>query len=480
MMKLALTILTIFFLSTVSRSQTWTELSLPRQPYFVLGTGNPTVSGALAIWMQGRSIVDTNLSRFIFPAHFYTSSNGGSNWQIIDSSTFTIIDAPPLYYSDSPHDLVYVGNSIARITSVTEGIDLFGYTFEYKKGSAPFVRRNYGHVFGREIGTPWLYLSNIGDVYNPLLRYDDPRDSISFSLLKSTNEGANWNYLPDSVRGIHRLWTPTSLTFRPRSPITMFLGSMRGIYRSASEGESWTYIPTNSALDTLIVRFVHLHPKDATLLYAAAYDATGSDNRDILFRSTNGGIGWQEIYRETLIRRITTCENDARIALMSTSSGMVLTTDRGSTWKSAHNNLPSPLGVYHDIWLHLDAVNSSRAYVGYANKIFVTDNLLSIDRQPPTVDHFGLDDVFPNPISKAHGESLSLRFHLPSFTTNAVIRITDMLGRVVHTSSEKDLEAGAYQRWISNEVFVLRSGSVYFLTLTGDGHSSTKKIIVRD
>lgn len=481
-MKNRIILLFVFFLcfGREATTQTWREVPLPRDVFFMNGTGNPTRAGSLAIWIQSKPLSDSAHQIWFTPAHFYTSSNGGSTWDFVDSTVFTFIDTPPLFYSSSPSAVSYVGNTIVRTTIITEGTDAFHYEFEHRSGASPFVKRTFPHPTNINEGTPCLFLTDAGDLYNIYMKLSDFDDSTLFALMRSTNGGAAWQYIPDSANGFHRFARATSLGYRYRFPAVMYLGTVYGIYRSADAGSTFINLPTNTPLDELNIRFTHVHPKEPNIVFASGYNAWMPDRRDKLFQTSDDGRSWQQVFADTIIRHLSTSDIDPRLVMISTSSGMYLSTDRGVNWKSIHVNLPPVDGPFQVQWIYLDPGKSSRAFVGYFNKIFVTDNLITGIVSDAEVREFELYSSYPNPYSISGDYFLTVRFALPKAAASLTVRLIDLLGRTVHTRVEKNLESGVHERYIGRNIFSQLSSGVYFLSAQVGADVKVQKVVMRN
>lgn len=471
----------IFFVNQFCSAQSWRELQLPPESFYIRFTGNTTQPGALAIWTQGKSISDSSLTLFLTPARFYTSTNGGSTWNLIDSSSFTMIDKPPQYYADSPLDISYVGNVVVRTTLIFEGFDVTRSFYEYRKGNNPFRKGTFSHQVSIDEGTPWIYLTDGNVMYNVFLRLDEPDDSTTFALLQSSNGGTSWNFVPDSMNGIKILPRATALTFRPRFPEVMLLGTVQGLLRSADVGASWQPLPTNTALDEMWIRLIHIHPNDPNLVFASGYKLIGEDRRDYLFRSSDGGWHWDQSFVDTVIYQIATSEADRRIVMMNTSSGLYLSTNQGVVWTPVQRNLPAPSYNSQIRQIHIDPGNASRAYAAYATKIFVNDNLLSIDQHEIETPSLPALFCFPNPVIKSKDSYIEIKYSLPFGSSSAEIHLMDLFGRTLYgqiVKDNRDLTHGS--ALIHRSVFSKLTAGVYIIFVQAGNAHTVQKIIIQD
>ena len=77
--------------------------------------------------------------------------------------------------------------------------------------------------------------------------------------------------------------TVNGFAVNPSNPKVMYVAMRDGIFRSTNEGESWT----RAANGPKNVAAIAVNPKKPNELYAATSDGK-------LFRSTDGGVNWQE------------------------------------------------------------------------------------------------------------------------------------------------------------------------------------------
>ena len=469
----------LFVPGQISIAQTWREVPLPAQASYIFFAGNPIRSGALALWSEGKPFTDSSLSVWFTPSHFFTSSNSGFTWNIIDSSHFTMIDKPPLRYYEAPYELFYVGENIIRTTFVSQDIDQFSYSFEYRSGNNAFIKKSYRHPITIDVGTQDLFLTDQNELFNTYLHLDEADDSTTFALLKSTDGGSAWQFVPDSINGLQKIPRVTTLAFRPKFPSVMYLGTVNGILRSADEGNTWQIYPTNSALDSMHIRFIHVQPGDPNLIYACGYTLSVNNNNDVLFRTPDNGLHWDQVFSDTLILQIATSESDPRIALINASSGLYRSTDRGANWSSAQGDLIPPEAMLPIETIHIDPGNATRAYAAYATKLFVTDNLLDVRDKPSPASSFQLAAPFPNPFVRTYHQGMTIQYTLNHPEQHISIRITDLLGRTIFSRSYDDNQSGENMIRIDRSVLQNAAQGLYFFTLTADEGIRSQKFFVR-
>lgn len=470
-------ILCVFlFLSTASAQ--WRELLLPPGTSVLKAAGNPTVPGALALWIQKRAIADSNFSILFIPSQFFLSSNGGATWDFVDSSVFRYIDQPPLVYADEPFDLRYVGDEIVRTIHVQQGIDQDSSFFQYRKGAGPFLPRGFAHPVNQNEGTSWLFLTDREMIFNIYLRLFDPDDSTTFALLQSTDGGADWSVVPDSTTGVFRMARATCLGYRLKFPVDMYMGTARGLYRSPNGGESWDFFPTYTEIDSMNIRTLVVHPREPSLMYVVGYNTDGADLRDKVFRSLDNGFHWDLVYTDTLVTDIAVSIADARYALMNASAGLQFTADRGATWYGVQQNLPRQGDPYRVQWIHLDAGEPRRATVSFINKLYVNDDLTGVEAPSSAPAGLEIGSCYPSPYRPGSAQDLSVEYTAPRAGAELLFRLRDILGRVVWQGTVQTAVAGGNTLTIGRNALARLSAGIYLLTAARDGIESGRTLII--
>ncbi len=468
-------LLALLLISTASAQ--WRELPLPSGTVALKAAGNPVVPGALALWIQKTPIADSSFSILFIPTQFYLSSNGGTTWDFVDSTVFRYIDQPPVVYADDPYDLQYVGDEIARTIHVLVGVDQDSSFFQYRKGSDPFLPRRFAHPVNQAEGTPWLFLTDGALMFNVYLRLFESDDSTTFALLQSSNGGADWSVVPDST-GVIRMARATCIGYRLKFPVDMYMGTVRGLYRSPNGGLSWDFFPTYTDIDSMTVRSVVVHPDNPSLMYVVGYNPTAADMRDKVFRSLDRGFHWDLVFTDTLVTGVAVSIADDRYALMNAAAGLQFTTDRGSTWYRVQRNLPPQGDPYRVQWIHLDAGNPRRATVSIVNKLYVNDDLTGAGALFAAPGGTEIVSCYPSPWSPRSGQGLWIEYTSPHAGAAVLFRLHDVLGRLVWRNEIPDSPAGRNLVTIDRQSLARLSAGVYLLTMVADGAERSRSLVI--
>ncbi len=139
---------------------------------------------------------------------------------------------------------------------------------------------------------------------------------------RSTDGGDTWTRFHGSF-----LYTD-ALAIDPETPSTLFVGTDNEVRRSTDGGDTWTDVLTDCAVSRLEVA-----PSDSAWVYAAC--RTSGD--DALFRSADGGEGWDEITDAMPAgRSLAVDPRDPTILVAGTiDRGIERSTDGGVSWTPA-------------------------------------------------------------------------------------------------------------------------------------------------
>ena len=238
-------------------------------------------------------------------------------------------------------------------------------------------------------------------------------------LLKSTDGGNNWSFLPLSVvaatasgvtsvvidpsnsaivyaatdEGVFKstnggtsftlstpLFNATSLAIDSTTPTTVYAGALFGVLKTTNGGDTWTDVSQfiGGSLDS--VEEIVIDPTNSAILYAGTFDG--------IFKSTSGGANWTNINSgplgggSPLISALIIDPTNPQIlyaAATNTAEQIVKTTNGGATWVASgtglfvtNNGVPNPVVVNA---LAIDPVTPSIVYAAtQGGGIFKTTN----------------------------------------------------------------------------------------------------------
>jgi photosystem II stability/assembly factor-like uncharacterized protein len=171
------------------------------------------------------------------------------------------------------------------------------------------------------------------------------------SVVNASSQRIQWVDVSDGIRE----GALKSMAVDPDNPDTVFVCSDVAVYKSFNGGRTWdevlSFRAAGNTIHTISIPF-----SDPLTIYAGT--------RDGLFRSSDGGAGWQRIFNgvgpsENSVLSIASAPGDPGIIFSGTSDGLFVSEDNGKNWKKSHN-LPS------DTAIAFIAIDSSNPYVIYA------------------------------------------------------------------------------------------------------------------
>ncbi len=205
------------------------------------------------------------------------------------------------------------------------------------------------------------------DPVNPYTMYGSYQ---YLGLLKSTNAGGSWDYLP--VPGSSRLTCFIAPYLLAYDDPQVIYGGRDIVYKSTNGGYDWT--PTNggATLDTNPVLAMAISHQDQNVVYAATapyYTRPGA------FRTTNGGDDWTDITGNLPDRypgdMAVDPTNDATVYIAFSgfgSSHLFKSVDGGDTWDDIGTGLPDvPTSA-----VAVDPLYPDHIYVGNDIGVFVS------------------------------------------------------------------------------------------------------------
>ncbi len=126
-----------------------------------------------------------------------------------------------------------------------------------------------------------------------------------------------------------------SLTFDPRNPDRMFVGTSAGqLYLSTNNGASWRRFAHLGDGNDFVLDNMEIDPQSGTM-YVAAWSASIERQDGGLFRSRDNGQTWQSLpdMRGKSIRAMTLAPSDRRIVTIGALDGVFRSQDGGNSWQ---------------------------------------------------------------------------------------------------------------------------------------------------
>jgi photosystem II stability/assembly factor-like uncharacterized protein len=173
-------------------------------------------------------------------------------------------------------------------------------------------------------------------------------------LFRSSDSGATWTPLGSGLPSQYVI----DVVVDPVTPSTLYVtDNQNGVFRSADSGKTWTAVNTSlphaSNQVEPVIRFLSVHPKTPSILYA------GTDQG--LFRSMNSGRSWTALNNTPMndyVFSLVISPSTPATMYASANPGICRSTDGGVHWTLVNNGLTQ--GSIAS--LALDPVNPSILY----------------------------------------------------------------------------------------------------------------------
>jgi len=180
---------------------------------------------------------------------------------------------------------------------------------------------------------------------------------------------------PDAEAGTNE-WTTTgpaggtiqALAVDPRTPGTLYAGTLKGVFKSTDGGNRWNTTNTDQPVSSLAI-----DPQAPTTIYAGAYRAfTNSPN---VLKSTDGGATWSASLPIPVFSDVSALAVDPQrqsIVYAGTWYGLFKSTDGGMTWRLSSAGLTGLALMVSAI--AIDPVVPDNMFAGTSEGIFMSTN----------------------------------------------------------------------------------------------------------
>lgn len=223
----------------------------------------------------------------------------------------------------------------------------------------PWVERGPGNVSGRVRGL----------IVDP----DDPSGntwfigSVGGGIWKTTDAGGSWIDLAPDLPHL----AASALAMAPSNHNIIYAGTGEsmfsvdvingnGIYKSTDKGQTWFHLAsTISNLDFNNISRIIVNPDNPNIVLASTSSGRyrlAFANKSGIFKSTDGGISWKEVYNENLngglgrikkVLQIIETPGNFNILYAAVDEGGILkSTDAGETWIKSNNGIQDSSGRF--------------------------------------------------------------------------------------------------------------------------------------
>lgn len=360
----------------------------------------------------------------------YKSTNGGINWNSIycGRTSDIFMCSPMVMYNTNSSSLPPYTQGVAKTTNG-------GYNWVGLFSTDP---NSLGNIFFYDEITGWVsnYIDKLYVTYN----------GSSFSTI----------ILPTSISGNKAIYFINQNT-------GFFISSSKSLYKSTNKGFTWAQwgMPDLNLLNYTFT--------DSLTGYISGY-AGSSSVPGLIKKTTNGGVNWTEILRDTIspIPKISFVNSYTGYAVAG-SKKLYRTANGGLNWSM---QIPDTSTLASIIGIHF--INAYTGWlVGNFGAVLYTSNGGATFTEEPIAsvpDKFRLGQNYPNPFNS----SSKFKFETGKLS-NVKITVYDIQGREVQTILNEKLIPGIYE--VNFDGSGLNSG-VYFYRMSAGNYTETKKMIL--
>jgi photosystem II stability/assembly factor-like uncharacterized protein len=202
---------------------------------------------------------------------------------------------------------------------------------------------------------------------------------------ETTDAGGTWTNISD---GFFHTGSIGAIAVAPSDPNVIYVGtgeapvrgvmtsSGDGVYKSTDGGKTWKNI---GLAPTLHISRIHVHPKDADLVYVAAQGSPYAANPERgVYRSKDGGMTWELVHHVSDLAGVSDLAMDLsnprilyaaywyhqrlpwKVISGGEDSGIYKSTDGGDTWTELTEGLPE--GLMGKIGIAVSPADPSRVW----------------------------------------------------------------------------------------------------------------------
>lgn len=178
---------------------------------------------------------------------------------------------------------------------------------------------------------------------------------------------------------MHTCLTATTVLFLaidPSTPATIYAGTSGGVFKSTNGGANWGAV--NTGLTHAYARALAIDPATPTTIYAGTIGVVGDVWVGGVFKSTNGGRNWSQVYTGPSNSAVAALAIDPvtpATLYAGTDEGVFKSTNGGRNWSAINTGLTNTVINA----LAIDPATSTTVYAGTNAGVF------SIQQIPPTL-----------------------------------------------------------------------------------------------
>ena len=219
------------------------------------------------------------------------------------------------------------------------------------------------------------------------------------NFFKTTDAAASWNNQNSGLAG-----NVSALAVAPSAPNTIYAATSTGFYRSTDGGTTWARIQT-TGVTNFNFSALAVDPSNSSVVYLGQFG---------LFKSTDGGSNWTPVNgTSSSVNSIVFDPSTSSTMYLGTGSGVLKSTNSGSTWIS-QNNFGIP-GTPNVRALAIDSTTPLTLYAGtFSDGLFKSTNGGGVwtamnngmgGGDPTNVSTIVIDPANPATIYTGHGST---------------------------------------------------------------------------
>lgn len=380
-------------------------------------------------------------------------------------------------------------------------------------------------------GTPQWEVSGLGGdgcytAINPLNDLIIFGSSQYLSIRRSTNRGQDWAIIGETIdrSNSNNVCFVAPYELSPSHPWIMYAGTHK-IYKSENLGSNWAELNSDVPLNGNPILSIGISHSNPDVVYAAT--TPKSSQRAEVFKSTNGGVTWNNITGSLPDRYYVDFKvspHDDQVAYITLSGfgsshlyrtknggdswddignglpdvptsavaidpqypnhiyvgndvGVYVSTDYGSSWQTFTEGMPTAVLVMD---LSISPSNRKIRGVTHGNGVYERSLLSSVVTVEEKYNTYGTYELLPNYPNPFNPET-NIEFILPepSFVT---LKIYNLLGQEVRTLIANGYPAGQFKStWNGKDNFgkPVASGTYIYVLQAGDFTKKAKMTLLR-
>ena len=303
----------------------------------------------------------------------------------------------------------YAPNQVVRELQRAKSSALYKALHASRTNALPWTERGPANVPGR---TRALAVLPQDATHNTWLA-----GGVGGGIWKTTDGGQTWQFKTPNLPSIAISW----LALCQNHPEVVYASTGetigggagltgKGLLKSTDGGETWSQLTsTATSEDFTFINRVTVDPNDPDILFICTSYGLWQENRlSKIFRSTDGGASWQEVYdSQNFIYQVMGNPQDFNTVYATVwGLGVVKTVDAGKTWKTASDGMEQ---VQTRVEINIAPTDTSRLYAsvvgnlsgGGADLYVSTDaaatwNLVNQDYKGKAIDFLGGQGDYDN------------------------------------------------------------------------------------